>query len=96
MQFVTDNASTITLEVEDAVFTQEEGVARISGSIRGVITGSEQYFEASEVEWDQSGNELKTGLVTFRSPLFEVQGSEMAIDLLTGEIRFTGPVTAGV
>ena len=96
MQFATDSDTTVTLEVDDAVYTQDDGIVRIIGAIKGVISGSEQYFEANEVEWDQSGNTLRTGLVNFRSPFFEVSGSEMSIDLLTGEIRFTGPITAGV
>jgi len=96
LQFVTENQNTLLLEVDDGIYTQDDGVARIAGSIKGILSGSEQFFEATNVEWNQSENELRAGSVTFRSPMFEITGDEMLFDLLTGEVEFTGPVTAGV
>ena len=79
MQFVTDESDTVLLQLEDAVYTQDEGVARIEGSIIGHISGSEHYFDARSVEWDITGNLLEAAAVTFRSPIFEVTGDEMPL-----------------
>ena len=96
LQFVMDQRNTLLLKVSNASFSDESGIARVSGTIVGNIVGSEQFFSAENLTWDQSTEQVSASAVSFVGPSLEVMGERMVIELATGEVRFEGTVTAGV
>jgi hypothetical protein len=96
LQFVMDQKNTLILKVSNANFSDASGIARVSGTIVGHIVGSEQFFSAEDLTWDQSTEQVRATTVSFVGPSLEVKGERMVIELDTGEVRFDGTVTAGV
>lgn len=76
--------------------TPSAGALRVNGSLTGLIVGTDQYFEATGLLWDQLSSQIRTSTVTYRAGGIEVDGERMCLDLVTGEITFEGPVEARV
>jgi len=96
LQFVTEGRNVLLMRVTDATYQREKDVARVSGTLVGEVTGTYQYFSATELAWDQGTNVVTTSSVRYVGPRIEVRGEEMSVDLRTGNVSFAGPVEAGV
>lgn len=72
------------------------GVLWVNGALTGRIVGTDQYFEATGLIWDQFSGQIRTDTVEYRAGGVEVNGQCMCLDLLTGEINFEGAVEASV
>jgi len=96
LQFAMENRNTLLVRVEDARFAEEDQAVKVSGSLTGYITGSNQYFEAKQLSWDMSTNEVRTEKVTYIAPNIQVSGECMCLDMDTGNVRFEGTVEASV
>lgn len=96
LQFALESRDTLILKVTDGKFTQKKESAQVEGTLIGYIVGSQQFFSASTLTWDPNGRLVTATRVTFSSPHMEVTGDRMTINLETGEVRFEGPVEAGI
>jgi len=96
LQFALESRDTLILKVSDATYRRSESLALVEGELTGYIVGSQQYFSASSIIWDPRGKSVSATRVTYSSPHLEVTGDEMSMNLETGEVRFAGPVEAGI
>jgi hypothetical protein len=96
LQFSLKDRSTLLLRVSDAQYRYEAGVAYVSGTLVGSIIGTEQYFSAEKLSWDQVQSTVTAETVRYAGPHVEVTGTKMIIDLVTGKIRFDGQVQAAI
>ena len=96
LQFVLGDKQTLLLRVTDGRYLQAKDIATVSGTLVGYLQGSQQWFTAERVVWDSHGQTLNAETVRYVAPGFEVSGSKMSVDLTTDEVRFEGPVEAGV
>lgn len=96
LQFQMKNHSTLLLNVTDGLFASEEGSVRVEGSITGQIYGTDQFFEARRLVWQQDSNTVHTETVRYIGPFVDVTAQSMDFDVESGEVTFSGPVTAGI
>lgn len=96
LQFALENKDTLILKVSDAEYRVEQDIAYVKGTLTGYLVGSQQFFSAAELAWDQQGKAVTAKKVTYTGPHAVVSGEEMQVDLATGEVHFKGPVEAGI
>jgi hypothetical protein len=96
VEFIMENREALELLVSNAGCQLESGSATISGTIRGRIASSGQYFEATELSWDQAAKMVYAKSVTYIANNFEVHGQSMQLNLITGEVSFSEGVEVGV
>lgn len=94
--FTLENEDTLLLRLSNATYRREAGVITVRGTLTGYITEGGQFFQASELLWDESARSVSTQEVRYVSPSLEVRGERMNIDLETGTVRFDGEVEVGV
>ncbi|MCB1217514.1 hypothetical protein KDL44_08975 [bacterium] len=88
--------SVVLLSVTDGLFASEEGSVRVEGSITGELQGRDMFFESRHLVWDQNGNTVQTDTVRYIGPFVDVTAEHMNLNLVTGEVEFAGPLTAGI
>lgn len=96
MQFFINDKNTLILGLNNASYSREAGVVRVSGTLIGRIAEGGQYFKAEELSWDESQMKVSTKEVQYVGPNLEVSGRQMSIDMRTGEVAFDGPVEVGI
>jgi hypothetical protein len=96
LQFSLKDRNTLLLRVTDAEYRLEAGVAHVSGTLIGSIVGTEQYFSAERLSWNQVEGTVNAEIVRYIGPHCEVTGAAMQIDLASGQIKFNGPVQAAI
>jgi len=96
VEFIMENRNALELLVTNAGCQLESCSACISGTIRGRIAASGQYFEATELSWDQAAKMVYAKSVTYIANNFEVHGQSMQLNLRTGEVSFSEGVEVGV
>jgi hypothetical protein len=96
IEFLKDNQTTVLLHVTDGSFASDAGQVRVMGSITGNIDGTNAYFEAKNLMWNQDSNLVEAHSVRYIGPYVDVTGERMLIDVKTGHVIFDGPVTAGI
>ncbi len=96
LMFVLDNRDTMLVRVTDASMSTVSNVATVSGTLVGQLVVGGQYFSARELKWNQETATVQVSEVRYVGPGVEVSGRKMYIDLATGEVRFEGPVEAGI
>ncbi len=96
LQFQMKNHSTLLLNVTDGLFASGENSVQVEGSITGQIYGTEQFFEAKRLIWQQDSNCIQTESVRYIGPFVDVTALGMQFDVESGEVKFDGPVTAGI
>lgn len=94
--FALENQDSLILKVSDAEYRVEQDIAYVKGTLTGYLVGSQQFFSAAELAWDQQDKSVTARKVTYTGPHVEVSGEEMQVDMATGEVRFRGPVDAGI
>jgi hypothetical protein len=96
MQFDTEHGDTLLLSLTDASYQMEQEVLHITGELRGVIKKEQLQFTAREVRWDRATSKIVAQQVELSGPVVNVTGDEMEFDMLTGILKFNGPVRAGL
>jgi hypothetical protein len=96
MQFFINEKNTLVIGLNNASYSREAGVVRVSGTLIGRIAEGGQYFKAEELSWDEAQMKVSTKEVQYVGPNLEVSGRQMSIDMRTGEVSFDGPVDVGI
>jgi hypothetical protein len=94
LNFTQDKRSLLQLSITDANYNVENGIAHVVGSMQGKLPVSGQSFSAERLRWNEKTNVVNADEVRYTADRFEVSGQSMQIELDTGRVQFTGPVTA--
>ncbi len=94
MQFETDNNDTLLIELTEAKYRTDSDVLTITGELRGIVQREQLQFTARKVVWDQHASTVRAEQVELTGSVGEVVGENMELDMLTGIIKFDGPVKA--
>ena len=107
LEFILKDRGTLLLEVSDTVLRMDNKEGKVaditaSGNLIGQllprdrnVQGS-QYFSAEELSWDRATTVIVAKRVRYIGPGVQVDGQQMSIDLDTSEVKFEGPVKAGI